>query len=299
MTQHHKHSHYHHHEVRGKNLFITIILNIVITLSQVIGGLYSGSLALLSDALHNFSDVMALIIAWWANKISSRKSSETKTFGYKRAQIIAALFNASFLSGIGVFLIFEAISKFVHPQVIDSNIVIYLAVLSILLNFASMKLVKADSAENLNMKAAYLHLFTDVMTSIAVLFGGLGMKYFGVFWIDSLISMMIAIYLIKSSFALVKEATDILMQFSPNDVDVSDIEKQVLNFPEVLNLHHLHIWRLNEKQVHLEAHIDFKNNLSLLEVTSIISMIEQNLEKNFSITHTTLQDEFDRDDNKK
>ena len=294
-----EHHHHHHHEVNGKNLLITIILNVIITLSQIIGGLYSGSLALLSDALHNFSDVMALVIAWWANKISSRKRSETKTFGYKRAQIIAALFNASILSGIGVFLIFEAVSKFLNPEVIDSNIVIYLAILSIFLNFASVMLVKADSADNLNMKAAYLHLLTDVMTSMAVLVGGLSMKYFGVFWIDSLISAMIAIYLIKSSFVLIKETTDILMQFSPEHIDVNDIEKNVLEFKEVLNLHHLHIWKLTEKQVHLEAHIDFKKNLSLLETTLIISLIEEKLKQHFGITHITLQAEFNKDDKKK
>jgi len=299
MAHNHEHSHHHHHhEVNGKNLVITIILNVIITLSQIIGGLYSGSLALLSDALHNFSDVMALVIAWWANKISLRKRSQTKTFGYKRAQIIAALFNASVLSGIGVFLIFEAVSKFLKPEIIDSNIVIYLAILSIILNFASVMLVKADSAENLNMKAAYLHLLTDVMTSVAVLVGGLGMKYLGIFWIDSLISAMIAIYLIKSSFSLIKETTDILMQFSPEHINVNDIEKKVLEFKEVLNLHHLHIWKLTEKQVHLEAHIDFKENLSLLEITSIISMIEQKLKQHFSITHITLQAEFDKDDKK-
>jgi cobalt-zinc-cadmium efflux system protein len=299
MAHNHEHSHHHHHhEVNGKNLVITIILNVIITLSQIIGGLYSGSLALLSDALHNFSDVMALVIAWWANKISLRKRSHTKTFGYKRAQIIAALFNASVLSGIGVFLIFEAASKFLNPEVIDSNIVIYLAILSILLNFTSVMLVKADSAENLNMKAAYLHLLTDVMTSVAVLVGGLGMKYFGLFWIDSLISAMIAIYLIKSSFSLIKETTDILMQFSPEHINVNDIEKKVLEFKKVLNLHHLHIWKLTEKQVHLEAHIDFKENLSLLETTSIISMIEQKLKQHFGITHITLQAEFDKDDKK-
>ncbi len=294
-----EHHHHHHHEVNGKNLLITIILNVIITLSQIIGGLYSGSLALLSDALHNFSDVMALVIAWWANKISSRKRSETKTFGYKRAQIIAALFNASILSGIGVFLIFEAVSKFLNPEVIDSNIVIYLAILSIFLNFASVMLVKADSADNLNMKAAYLHLLTDVMTSVAVLVGGLGMKYFGMFWIDALISAMIAIYLIKSSFSLIKETTDILMQFSPEHIDVNDIEKNVLEFKEVLNLHHLHIWKLTEKQVHLEAHIDFKKNLSLLETTLIISLIEEKLKQHFGITHITLQAEFNKDDKKK
>ena len=170
--------HHHHHEVSGKNLFITIILNVIITLSQIIGGILSGSLALLSDATHNFSDVMALLIAWWANKLAAKDATSEKTFGYKRAEILATLFNASVLFGIGVFLIVEAFHKFMHPEVIDSTLVIVLGILSIILNTASVLLVKDDAHDNMNIKAAYLHLLTDVTTSVAVVVGGLLMFLF-------------------------------------------------------------------------------------------------------------------------
>lgn len=294
----HEHGHHHHHEVSGKNLFLTIILNVFITTAQIIGGVVSGSLALLSDALHNFSDVMALLIAWWANKVSSKESSDEKTFGYKRAEIIAALFNASVLAGIGVYLIVEGVAKFFHPESIDSDIVIYLAILGIVFNFASVLLIKEDAKDNLNMKAAYLHMLSDVMTSVAVLLGGLAMKYFGAFWIDPVITIAIALYLIQTSFSLMKETTAILMQFSPKHLHVKEIEQVVLEFKEVENLHHLHIWRLNDKEIHLEAHVDFKENLALQEVTAIISQIEEELEEHFGITHVTLQAEFERNDHK-
>ena len=294
----HEHDHHHHHEVTGKNLFITIILNVIITTAQIIGGVISGSLALLSDALHNFSDVMALLIAWWANKVSSRSSSAEKTFGYKRAEIVAALFNASVLAGIGVYLIVEGIAKFIHPEVIDSDIVIYLAILGIIFNFGSVLLIQKDAHDNLNMKAAYLHMISDVMTSVAVLIGGLGMKYFGAFWIDPLITIAIALYLIQTSFSLIKETTAILMQFSPKHLHVKDIEGIVLEFAEIKNLHHVHLWRLNDKEIHLEAHIDFKNDVPLSEATCIVEAIEEELEEHFGIAHVTLQAEFDKDDHK-
>lgn len=290
--------HHHHHEVTGKNLFLTIVLNVFITSAQIIGGIVSGSLALLSDALHNFSDVMALLIAWWANKVSAKESSEEKTFGYKRAEIVAALFNASVLAGIGVYLIVEGVAKLMHPEVIDSDIVIYLALLGIVFNFISVLLIQKDAKDNLNMKAAYLHLLSDVMTSVAVLIGGLGMKYFGAYWIDPLITIAIALYLIRTSFSLIKETTAILMQFSPKGLHVKDIEKCVLAFEGIDNLHHVHVWRLNDKEIHFEAHVDFKENLPLSEVTGVITRIEEELEEHFGISHVTLQAEFESADHK-
>ena len=302
MEQQHDHDHehqgHHHHEVTGKNLFVSILLNVFITTAQIIGGIVSGSLALISDALHNFSDVMALLIAWWANKISSKESSEEKTFGYKRVEIVAALFNASVLAGIGVYLIVEGVAKLMHPHVIDSDIVIYLALLGIVFNFISVLLIQKDAKENLNMKAAYLHLLSDVMTSVAVLIGGLGMKYFGAYWIDPLITIAIALYLIFTSFSLIKETTAILMQFSPKGLHVKDIEKSVLAFEGVENLHHVHLWQLNDKEIHLEAHVDFKENLPLSEVTAVIARIEEELEEHFGISHITLQAEFESADHK-
>ncbi len=290
--------HHHHHEVSGKNLFITIVLNIIITVAQIIGGILSGSLALLSDALHNFSDVLALIIAYVANRLSVYPSSEVKTFGYKRAEILATLFNSSILVGVGIFLIVEAIKKFFHPEVIDSNLVIWLGVLSIVLNSASVLLIKDDSHDNMNIKAAYLHLLTDVLTSVAVVLGGVLMYYFDIFWIDPLISIIIAVYLIWASFGLLKESSSILMQFTPKDIDIQKVIDIVKTQKEIENLHHIHIWKLDDKNIHLEAHLDFKEDLSLSLSNKVLDRLEESLKKEFHISHTTFQCEYKRDDDK-
>jgi len=284
--------------VSGKNPFITIILNIIITLSQIIGGIISGSLALLSDALHNFSDVLALVIAYVANRLAAKDNTKEKTFGYKRAEIIAALFNASVLIGIGIFLIIEAFHKFYHPEPINSVWVIALGLLSILLNAASVLLVKSDAHDNMNIKAAYLHLLTDVMTSIAVVVGGLLMYYFEIFWVDPLISVVIAVYLIWASFGLVKESSAILMQFTPKEIELDSIVNTVVQESKVDNVHHIHVWKLDDHRIHLEAHLDFNENISLQEATEVIERLELTLAEAFDITHTTFQCEYNRCDNK-
>ena len=291
--------HHHHHAASGKNLFITILLNIIITLSQIIGGLLSGSLALLSDALHNFSDVLALVIAYAANRLAARPGTESRTFGYKRAEILAALFNGSVLIGIAVFLIVESLHKLYHPEAVNSAWVIGLGLLSIFLNAASVLLVKGDAEESINIRAAYLHLLTDVMTSIAVVGGGLLMYYFHLFWVDPLISMLIALYLIRASLELLGESTAILMQFTPEALKVEEIARVIDTLPAVANIHHIHLWSLDDHEIFLEAHIDFRENLPLQEVTGVITAIETLLEERFGVTHTTLQAEYRRCDDKR
>jgi len=291
-------SEHHHHNVSGKNLFITIVLNVIITVSQIVGGIISGSLALLSDAMHNFSDVLALVIAYTANRLAKRPRDEAKTFGYKRAEILAALFNASVLIAIAIFLIVEAFHKFFHPEPINSIWVIGLGVLSIVLNAASVLLVKDDAHDNMNIKAAYLHLLTDVMTSVAVVGGGVLMYYFGIFWIDPLISALIAIYLIWASFGLVKESSAILMQFTPENINIDEVVKAIESEAEIKNAHHIHIWKLDEHNIHLEAHLDFNENLTLLQSNKVIDALEHKLHDSFDIEHCTFQCEYNRDDNK-
>jgi len=290
--------HHHHHDVSGKNLFITIILNVIITLSQVVGGLMSGSLALLSDALHNFSDVMALVIAYVANRLSKKASTPEKTFGYKRAEILAALFNAGVLIGIGFFLIVESFHKFTHPEVINSEWVIALGVLSIFLNAASVLLIKDDAHGNMNMRAAYLHLLTDVMTSVGVVVGGLLMYYFEWFWVDPIISIIIALYLIKASIALVLEAGAVLMQFAPKGIDMRALNTLVSQHKSIKNIHHIHLWRLDDHRIHIEAHLDFKENLDLETSNHVTETLTKQLHETFGICHTTFQCEYNRDDNK-
>ncbi len=289
----------HHHNVSGKNLFITIVLNIIITISQIIGGIFSGSLSLLSDAMHNFSDVLALVIAYIANKLATKPNSKSKTFGYKRAEILATLFNTSMLIGIAIFIIIEAFHKFYHPETIKSIWVIGLGMLSIILNTASVLLVKNDSHENMNMKAVYLHLVTDVMTSVAVVGGGFLMYHFGIFWIDPLVSAIIAIYLIWASYGLMKNSIVILMQFTPENVDINKIVETIKKEKDIKNIHHVHIWKLNEHQINLEAHLDFNKDISLSESNKILEILETKLHNNFNIEHTTFQCEYNRKDSKK
>ena len=258
MGHHHAHNHSHSHpDLKGRNLFISILLNILITVAQVIGGLVSGSLALLSDALHNFSDVISLIISYIAEKLSKRKASFQKTFGYKRAEILAAFINATTLIIVAILLIIEAVERFQNPQEIESNLVIWLSVIAILGNGFSVLLLKKDAEANMNMKSAYIHLLTDMMASVAVLIGGLLMKYYEVFWVDSVLTFAIALYLIWMGFDLLKNSTKVLMLFTPDSIPINKIVDEINNFESIKNVHHVHIWQLNEDEIHLEAHIDF------------------------------------------
>ena len=289
---------HHHHEVSGKNLFLTIVLNIIITLSQIVGGIFSGSLALLSDAMHNFSDVLALVIAYVAHRLAERPDTASRTFGYRRAEILAALFNASVLIGIAIFLVVEAFHKFYHPEAINSLWVIGLGLLSIVLNTASVLLIKEDSHENMNIKAAYLHLLTDVMTSVAVVVGGVLMYYFHLFWVDPLVSMLIAVYLIWASFGLVRESSAILMQFTPRGIDIEKVIATIEAEPEIDNVHHIHLWQLDDKNIHLEAHLDFRKDVTLSVSNLVLERLEKRLHETFGINHATFQCEYGREDNK-
>lgn len=298
MGHSHSHNHSHHHDLNGRNLFISILLNIIITTAQVIGGLISGSLALLSDALHNFSDVMSLIISLVANKLVKQKASLKRTFGYKRAEILAAFINAASLIIVAIFLIFEAIERFQNPQEIGSNLVIWLSVIAILGNGFSVLLLRGNADDNMNMKSAYLHLLTDMMASVAVLIGGLLMKFYQIWWIDSVLTFAIAVYLIVMGWNLLKDSFKVLMLFTPESTSVKAIVDDIQAIEVVKNVHHVHIWQLNEDEIHLEAHIDFNKDISLSEFDVILNTIEELVYHKYDINHINIQPEFGKCDAK-
>ena len=293
----HSHAEHNHATVKGKNLWYSILLNIVISIAQVIGGLLSGSLSLLSDALHNFSDVISLIISFIANRIAGKEASYNKTFGYKRAEIIAAFVNAISLIVIAILLIKEAVFRFLDPQPIESNLVIGLAILAIVGNGLSVLLMKNDSKTNMNMRSAYLHLFTDMLASVAVLIGGLLMKFYQIFWIDSLLTVAIAIYLIVVGWDLLKDSFKVLMLFTPSEIPLETIAEEICKIEEVKNMHHIHVWQLNETETHLEAHIDFNKNITLSQFDTILVKIEDKI-RAYGINHINIQPEFNKPDNK-
>jgi len=294
----HEHSH-RQNELSGNRLLFSIFLNIIITVAQMIGGFISGSLALISDAVHNLSDVVSLIISYTANLLTNRKQQTLhETFGYKRAEIIAAFFNSATLIVIAVFLAFAAFKRFKNPQEIESNLVIWLAIVAILGNGLSVILLTKDAKRNLNMKSAYLHLMTDLLTSVAVLIGGLLMKFYQTYWIDALLTIFISIYLLYMSWEIFIDSLKILMLFAPKDLAIDDIQKEILKIDEIKNIHHVHIWQLNDHDVHFEAHIEFKKDINLSDFDKICYTVEKLLLDKFHINHSNLQPEFDRDDHK-
>lgn len=295
----HSHTHTHSHKSgKDKNLFISILLNILITAAQIIGGIVSGSLALLSDALHNFSDVLSLIVSYIASKLAKKEASTDKTFGYKRAEILAAFVNASTLVIVAVLLIIEAIKRFNNPEEIESGLVIWLSFIAIIANGASVLLLKADSKNNINIKSAYLHLLTDMFASVAVLIGGLLIKFFEVYWVDSVLTFLIAIYLIWVGYDLLKTSTRVLMLFTPEHINIEDVVEVVNKIPKVNKLHHVHIWGLNDDEFHLEAHLDFTEDITISEFDDILEKIETLLHHDFKINHVTIQPEFNKQDPK-
>ncbi|WP_136669142.1 cation diffusion facilitator family transporter [Flavobacterium sp. H122] len=298
MSHNHNHVHIHKHNVEGKNLVFSIFLNLLITAAQVVGGLISGSLALISDALHNFSDVLSLVFSYVAHRLSRRKASINNTFGYKRAELIAAFVNAMTLLIVAIYLGYEAVHRFFHPEPIKSGMVIWLALLGIVANGLSVLLLKKDADHNLNMKSAYLHLLTDMMASVAVLTGGLLMKFFGWFWVDSVMTLLISIYLIYVGYDLLISSTKMLMLFTPEEIDIKEIVREVHKIPGVGKLHHIHVWHLNEEELHLEAHLDCAENILMSEFNDLLHEIEIVLFDKFGINHINIQPEFKKEDPK-
>ena len=287
------HSHGHHNEVSSKKLLIATLLNFLITVVEVAGGIFSNSLALLSDALHNLGDTFAVLIAYIANKISKSPPNSKNTFGLKRIEILAALFNAVVLVVITIYLFKEAYERFINPEPINGVIMFVVAVIGLLANLYSVILLKRDSKKNLNIKAAYLHLLGDTISSVAVIAGALFIHYFNFFWIDPLITVIIGIYILKEAFSVLKETVDILMQRTPRDLNLNKIQQELESLEEIKNIHHVHIWNLTDQLIHFECHVELMNDMRITETESIQQKIEKMLHNNFNIEHVTLQFEYE------
>jgi cobalt-zinc-cadmium efflux system protein len=294
-----EHNHSHKHEVQGKNLVYSILLNLLITVAQVVGGIISGSLALLSDALHNFSDVLSLVFSLIAHKLSRRKASINNTFGFKRAELIAAFVNAATLIIVAFFLVYGAIVRLFTPHSIEAGLVICMALLGIVVNGLSVLLLQKDAEHNINMKSAYLHLLTDMMASVAVLVGGLLMKFYGWFWVDSVLTIAIAIYLIVVGAKLLLESTKMLMLFTPDFIDLKELVREVHKIPGAGKLHHIHVWHLNDEELHLEAHLDCSEDIRMSEFNELLHQIEKVLFEKFHINHINIQPEYNKDEDTK
>lgn len=287
-----------HHPLSGKKLLWATLLNFIITAAEVVGGLLSNSLALLSDALHNFSDGVSVFIAYLANKTSQRNSTENKTFGYKRIEILAALFNAVMLIAISIYLFYEAYKRFRNPEEIQAGLMLIVAVIGLLANIAAMFLLRKDSKHNLNVKAAYLHLLGDTLSSVAVIVGGVLIYYFDIFWIDPLVTVIIGAYILKETFEILKQTIDILMQSTPPELNLRKIKAEIEKLEHVSNIHHVHAWKINENEIHFDGHVDVTEDLPLHKLVKLRTTIETILKNAYNIAHVTIQFEYGQCDDK-
>ncbi|HEX2976942.1 MAG TPA: cation diffusion facilitator family transporter [Bacteroidales bacterium] len=285
-----------HHGSTGRNILVTIILNTGITVAQIVGGLVSGSMALLSDAAHNFSDVLSLVISYLANRLSLREQTLRQTFGFRRAEIFAAFINSATLLVIAGILIWQAVTRLIHPKPVSGSIVIWLAALGAILNGISLLFIRREIS-SMNMRSAFLHLFIDMMTSVAVLAGGFAIKYLEWNRVDGILTLIISSYLIYSSWGIFYESIRIFMQFTPSGVDIEKIAGRINTVNGVRNIHHVHVWQLDDNEILIEAHLDLDDDYTISRFEDILEETE-NILKEFGIHHFNIQPEYHRDDMK-
>ncbi len=281
------HQHSHDHAIRDDHwLGLAIAINILLTLAQVAGGLLSGSLSLIADALHNFSDAGALLIAWVARRIGRRPPDTHQTFGYRRAEIIAALINLVTLVLVGLYLLAEAVQRIFEPQVIEGWTVVLVAAVALVIDVLTALLTWKMSADSINIRAAFLHNVSDALASAGVILAGTLILLFRWYWTDTLLTLLISAYVLYQAASLLPQTVRILMQSTPDGIAVPEVVAAMEEVEGVVGVHHVHIWQLDEQNNALEAHVAIAD---LCRSEEIKAALKERLASRFKIAHSTLE----------
>ncbi len=290
MAHSHSHSHGHHHGAGAKNeqrLALTLGLTSLFVVVEIAAGIFSGSLALLSDAAHMFSDVAGLTIALLAMKIGKRPANARKTYGYYRLEILASAFNAILLFLVGIYIVYEAWRRFAEPAEIHSLPMLIVAALGLIVNFIGMQLLADGKEQSLNMKGAYLEVWSDFLGSAGVIVAALIIMASGWLWVDSLVAVLIGIWVLPRSWTLLGESVNILLQGAPKGIAVSEIEMAPLSISGVSEIHNLHVWSLTSSRNVITAHIVTKTPAE--RFAGIRKDIEKLLEERHDLHLSTIQ----------
>jgi cobalt-zinc-cadmium efflux system protein len=284
----HRHHHHHTHGTGDRRVLGAIIVNLGLTVVQIAGGLVAGSLALVADALHNLSDAVSLILAYAARRIARRPSDKSMTFGYARAEVVAALINYTTLIIIGLYLVYEAILRFFEPEPVAGWIVVAIAAVALLVDLATAALTYALSKESMNLRAAFLHNVADALGSVGVIVAGTLVILEGWWVVDPLVTLLIAAYILWQAFAEIMAAIRVLMLGAPLGMDFDGLIGAIREIEGVRDVHHVHVFAIDERINAFEAHIvigdDRASNTHVVKGT-IKSMIRER----FGIHHATLE----------
>jgi cobalt-zinc-cadmium efflux system protein len=278
-----------HHHTAGKNLIFVIFFNAVITVAEYVGGVISGSLALISDAGHNLSDVFSLILGYMGEKVSEKEPDNKFSFGLKRFEVVVALVNALLLLGIGLYIVYEAAVRYLHPVPINIWVMIPVAAIGLAGNLFSMLILMKQRHSNLNMKAAFLHLLYDTISSVAVIGAGIVLYVTGLLLVDLAISLIIVLMIAASSLSIIRDAMRIFLQGTPQHIDTDEVYREISRITNVGSVHGLHIWSINSTEVFLSCHICVSGPDEETDTDAIIKNVNFMLEQKYGIRHTTLQ----------
>ena len=289
----HDHSHGHHHhpiaaDAGDARVAWAIAVNMFLTLAQVIGGIFSGSLALIADALHNFSDAVSLIIAFVARKIARRPADERMSFGYGRAEVVAALINYTTLVVLSLYLLYEGVMRFFEPETINGWLVVWVAALALVVDLVTAALTYAMAKDSMNIRAAFLHNLADALGSVAVILAGGAVILFGWTWVDPVVTILIAAYILWHVRAEIGEAIRVLMLGTPPGLDPEQVAGVIEAVDGVREVHHVHLWSMQEREAALTAHLVIEPG-AWARADGIKAKVKDELEEQFSVSHTTLE----------
>ena len=290
--QHQKSKRLHQSNGLDRNLSIAIGLNALIVIVELIGGIASGSLALLSDAMHNFSDVAALTIALVARILSRRPASKHHTYGLGRLEVLAALINSGTLLVVATLICREALLRLIHPQEVNGEIMLAVSLVGLIANLLSMLMIKGHSHSDLNMRSAFLHLLQDTLSSVVVVCSALFARFSYGPYLDSGASILVVVLILHSGWGLLKETIRILLEGTPPGLDLGQLQSDIQSNFQIRELHHLHVWELSSGYRLLTAHV-LVNEMPFAKVEEVLRQIRSHLASHWSVDHATLEPEVE------
>ena len=270
-----------------RRLIVSLGLNLLITLLQIVGGILANSLGLLSDAAHNLSDVVALGLSLWAVRLGRRPATPRRTFAYKRAEILVAMFNSAVLVAISVYIIVEAVRRMAAPQSVEGLYVVGFAAAGLVINGVAALLLRSHGGD-LNLRSAFLHLLGDAVTSLGVMLSGLVVYFTGWNYADPLVSVLVSVWIGREAVVIVRKTVNVLMEGTPENVEFADVDQAMLAVPGVKGVHDLHIWAISSSDLALSAHVVVAD-AALSELGELMTGLKDMLARDFGVGHVTVE----------
>jgi cobalt-zinc-cadmium efflux system protein len=287
----HTHTHTHFSDVAKQTtsrLALSLILTLAFVFIEAVAGIIGNSLALLTDAAHNLTDVIALGLSWYAIRLTSQPANSRKTYGYHRAGILVALLNSTTLVVISLGIFYEAYRRFANPPEVESGILIVVGLIAVVINVVTALLVKKGSENDLNLRSAFLHLMGDVLSTIGAVIAGVIIYFTGANWLDPFVSVLIGFLILYNAWGILRDAIDILLEATPRDVDAGKLVQDVMQIKGVLGVHDLHVWSLTQSLRTMSAHI-LTHDSSISDGKNIQRQINEIVYHRYNIAHATLQ----------